>query len=127
MKNRAPRQSVIETVEGFEEPFTVDELQRQARKRRPGIGRASVYRTLNKLLEENTVRQVTLPSGERLFVTPTMRVSTLLYCENCRTVQSLQDEDLHEHIVRKMRDLGFKTEGAPICLSVRCDGEHRGK
>ena len=124
MKNRVPRQAVIDATKAFHEPFAVEELGREAKKRHPGISRASIYRTLNKLIAEGAVRPVTLPNGSRVFLTAGMSANTLLYCETCHTVQLLPDEPLHNHITQVMKNLGFRSEATPICLTGRCEKGH---
>lgn len=124
MKNRPPRQAVLDAMEGFDRPFSIDTLYRSARDILPGISRATVYRTVTKLIEEGGIRQIAPPSGERLLLTPAMSARPLIYCETCHTVQPLEDDDLRQHLVRAMGELGFQTNPAPICLSVRCDKEH---
>jgi Fe2+ or Zn2+ uptake regulation protein len=124
MRNRPPRQAVLDAMEGFTRPFSIDALYRSAKEILPGISRATVYRTVTKLLEEGRIRQIAPPSGERLLLTPAMNGKPLIYCETCHTVQPLEDAELQERLARTMDGLGFKTEPAPICLSVRCDKEH---
>ena len=124
MKNRPPRQAVLDAMEGFTKPFSIDALYREARKLLSGISRATVYRTVTKLLEEGNIRQIAPPSGERLLLTPAMSTKPLIYCETCHTVEPLEDTELQQHLTKAMGNLGFQTEPAPICLSVRCDKEH---
>lgn len=124
MKNRPPRQAVLDAMEGFTEPFSIDTLYRKAKLILPGISRATVYRNVTKLIEEGHIRQIAPPSGERLLLTPSMSSTPLIYCETCHTVQPLKDEELKERLTQAMGNLGFQTNPLPICLSVRCDKEH---
>lgn len=109
---------------GFSRPFSIDMLYRCARRILPGLSRATVYRTVAKLIEEGAVRQIAPPSGERLLLTPAMSARPLIYCETCHTVQPLEDEELGQRLTNALGGLGFQTDPAPICLSVRCDKEH---
>lgn len=124
VKNRIPRQAVIDAVESFRQPFTVADLARTAKKHHPRIGRASVYRTLNKLIAEGHVHSVILPTGSRVFVASALNTSALVYCERCQTVQILPDDGLRDHIAHTMKSLGFVSDATPVCLSVRCEKEH---
>ncbi len=124
MRNRPPRQAVLDAMEGMATPFSIDALYREARKLLPGISRATVYRAVTKLLEEGNLRQIAPPSGERLLLTPAMSAKPLIYCETCHTVQPLEDDELQRHLARTMGGLGFQTDPTPICLSVRCDKKH---
>jgi len=45
VKNRAPGHAVTDAEKSFQEPFTAEEAPREAKKRHPGIGRVSGYRT----------------------------------------------------------------------------------
>ena len=111
-------------MEGFDQPFSIDSLYRESRKILPGISRATVYRTVTKLLEEERIRQIAPPSGERLLLTPAMSTRPLIYCETCHTVQPLDDDALQKHLIQTIGGLGFPTDPSPICLSVRCDKDH---
>ena len=124
MRNRPPRQAVLDALAKLREPFTIDALYRQARQHLPGLSRATVYRTVARLLQEGSIRQITPPSGERLLLTPSMTETALIYCETCGTVQRLEDENLQRQLSRTMSGLGFQTDQNPICLSVRCDPTH---
>ncbi len=121
MRNRPPRQAVLDALAALREPFTIDTLYRKARHLLPGLSRATVYRTVARLLHEGYIRQITPPTGERLFLTPAMAGAALIYCETCGTVQRLEDEDLRRHLSQTMNGLGFQTDQNPVCLSVRCD------
>ena len=124
MRNRPPRQAVITAVSEFLEPFTIDALYHGARQHLPGLGRATVYRTLTLLIAENSVHPLVLPSGERLFVTDAMGPLAVLYCECCGQVRSVRDPDLARQIQRSTLAAGFRPQTTPVCLTVRCGDVH---
>lgn len=120
MRNRPPRQAVITAVNEFPEPFTIDALYHGARRHLPSLGRATVYRTLSRLIAEGSVHPLVLPSGERLFVTNAMGPLAVLYCECCGKVRSVRDPDLTRQIERSALAAGFRPQTTPVCLTVRC-------
>lgn len=120
MKNRPPKQAVIDAVKGFTRPFTVEDLFERVRALKSGTSRATVYRTINRLEADGDVQQVVLPSGARLLVTPQMGIRTLLYCEDCHGTECQRDNQLAESIYRVVQEAGMEVRHTPICVSISC-------
>ena len=63
--------------------FSADELLVESRARHLGIGRATVFRSLDVLAELGVVEQIDLPSGGHAFVACTAAHHHHLVCERC--------------------------------------------
>jgi Fur family ferric uptake transcriptional regulator len=63
-----PRRAVAELIAARDGHFTAAELVADAHRRRMGIGRATVFRTLDLFTSLNLVERVDLPDGEHAYV-----------------------------------------------------------
>ena len=63
-----PRRMVAELIAAREGHFTAADLIDDARVRRLGIGRATIFRVLDLLTELELLERVGLPSGEHAYV-----------------------------------------------------------
>jgi Fur family transcriptional regulator, ferric uptake regulator len=63
-----PRRVVAELVAGREGHFTAAELVDEARRRNPGIGRATVFRAIDLFTSLGLVERVDLPAGDHAYV-----------------------------------------------------------
>src|SRR4029078_10685111 len=63
-----PRRALAALIADQDGHFTAAELVVAARDRRLGIGRATVFRTLDVLAEVGAVERLDLPSGEHAYV-----------------------------------------------------------
>ena len=65
MRMTRQRQAVLRAVEGFDRPFSAGELTRAVAAREPGVGRASVFRTLALLVATGQVQRLHTGGRER--------------------------------------------------------------
>ena len=63
-----PRRSVAALIADQDGHFTATDLIDAARRRHVGVGRATVFRTLDVLEELGSVERLDLPSGEHAYV-----------------------------------------------------------
>src|SRR5919106_96175 len=63
-----PRRAVAELIAAREGHFTAADLIEDARVRKLGIGRATIFRVLDLLTELEVLERVGLPSGEHAYV-----------------------------------------------------------
>jgi Fe2+ or Zn2+ uptake regulation protein len=63
-----PRRAVAQLVVDQDGHFSAADLVAQARARRLGIGRATIFRTLDVMSEVGMVERIDLPNGEHAYV-----------------------------------------------------------
>ncbi len=80
MRSTAPRRLLVQLISSVPDTFTAEDICEQM----PGIGRATVYRTLKLLLDAGAVCKVVMPNGEMAYSTSES--------------QPVQD-DHHHHVV----------------------------
>src|ERR1044071_7712791 len=78
-----PRRAVADLIGGRRGHFTADELLTESRRRRLGVTRATVFRSLDVLTELGLVERLDLPSGEHAFVACETAHHHHLVCSSC--------------------------------------------
>jgi len=81
-----PRQIILGILEENEEFLTAEDIYMQVHERHPGIGLATVYRTLQLLVEIGVVARIEMGEGKARFKLAGEREKgrrELLICTNC--------------------------------------------
>ena len=83
-----PRKLIVSEVRGRERSFTAEELYRDLVTSQPGIGRATVFRTLDVLAQLGVLDRVHLPDGCHSYVLGQGREQHYhhLICSTCGVV-----------------------------------------
>jgi Fur family ferric uptake transcriptional regulator len=105
-----PRELIIELALRHDRPFTaeqlVTELGRDARTRDAGIGRATVYRTLEILASVDVLSRVIQPSGATAYVVDAPGHRHHLVCATCGATVSFTScplDTLVQHLTADTR------------------------
>jgi Fur family transcriptional regulator, ferric uptake regulator len=106
----APRRAVIETMEGNVRALTPVELYDAARKKCPGLGLVSVYRTLEKLEQLGLVQRVHQTKGCQAFVRMGDGHQHLLVCRNCGKAIYFEGDKLESLFNSISENTGFQIE-----------------
>ena len=124
----APRRAVAELVAGRDGHFTAADLVADARDRHLGIGRATVFRSLELLGDLGVVERLDLPSGEHAYVGCEPSHHHHVVCSRCGRSAAVEiDGGLVATVVRDIaRSTGFAVEThrielfglCPACLSA---------
>ncbi|HEX2205578.1 MAG TPA: transcriptional repressor [Longimicrobium sp.] len=83
------RDVIVEVIRGAAGPLTVPEILERAQAHVPGLGVATVYRTLKLLQEAGQVQPVILPSGESRFEPAGLGHHHHFHCRVCDGVYDL--------------------------------------
>lgn len=114
-----PRRAVAELIVAREGHFSAADLLADARTRRLGIGRATVFRALDLFAELNVLERLDLPSGEHAYV-PCEPVGHHhhIVCSTCGRVTEIEEVGLAlEEIQRR---IGWQVESHRLELYGRC-------
>ncbi|HST62842.1 MAG TPA: transcriptional repressor [Longimicrobium sp.] len=83
-----------ETIEGVIKdaagPLTVQEIFERAQERVPGLGVATVYRTVKLLSDAREIQAVILPSGETRYESARLGHHHHFHCRVCETVYDME-------------------------------------
>ena len=61
IRDTAQRRAISEVFERADRPLTIEEILRQARRSKPSLGIATVYRTISQLVADHTVVPIQVP------------------------------------------------------------------
>jgi Fur family ferric uptake transcriptional regulator len=96
------REAIVHTLLGSDEHLTAEELHRQVRAKDRSISAATVYRTVNLLVEMGVVHKRQFGEGSASFESALGRVHhDHLVCTRCGTIQEFLEariEDLQEEV-----------------------------
>jgi Fur family ferric uptake transcriptional regulator len=89
-----PRRAVAEMIAGREGHFTAADLIGEARRSRPGLGRATIFRALELFASLNLVERVDLPDGEHAYVACERAHHHHAICTGCGRALDVDDHGL---------------------------------
>lgn len=122
--SKAPRETrqgrAIRSV--FEEagrPLRPDEALALARKVTPGLGAATLYRRIARLVEEGWLTTVRLPDAGTLYERADKGHHHHFHCRGCDRVYELETCPLPPS-VKPMAPAGFKAEGHELTIYGLC-------
>lgn len=112
----ATRRAVLDAMSASPRPFTIEEICGAA----PGVGRATVFRTVKLLQESDVVCRVVLEDGGIRYQLSRSGHHHHLVCSNCGAVQEFSEPGLDALIQRTADGAGFQLEGHSLELYGRC-------
>ena len=124
-----PRRSLAALIAEQGGHFTAAELVAAARDRRLGIGRATVFRTLEVLAELGAVERLDLPSGEHAYVGCEPAHHHHVVCSRCGRSTEIDDAGLRSVVGDVARQTGYRIDThrlelfgvCPSCLAEMTD------
>lgn len=117
----APRRAVMRLVAGRGTGhFTAADLQADARMRRIDVGRATVFRTLDLLLDVGLLERVELPDGEHAYVACRTTHHHHVICTGCGRSTDVGDYDLRSTTAAVEQATGYAIDGHRLELFGRC-------
>ncbi len=112
----AARRAVLEAMRATPGPFTVEDLCAAL----PGVGRATVFRTVKLLQEHDVLCRVVLEDGGVRYQLSTGGHHHHLVCSRCGGVQEFADPALDLLIQQNARAAAFALDGHSLELYGRC-------
>jgi len=107
-----PRRALAELIAGRRGHFTADELLVESRRRRLGLTRATVFRSLDVLADLELVERLDLPSGEHAFVAchPSQQHHHHLVCSSCGRSTEVADDGFEAVAASIARSTGYRVD-----------------
>jgi Fur family ferric uptake transcriptional regulator len=100
--------------------LTADQLYRSLRRQVPGIGRATVFRTLETLVDAGVARRLELDGHVYAYVACLPAHHHHLACTRCGRVEEIDEAYIAPIAERLARDLGFEIDDARLDFYGRC-------
>ena len=124
-RSTAPRRAIIRILEGKQEGFTADEIGKEL----PGVGRATVFRTIKLLLEAGVICRLNLMDGAPRYSLSRVEHHHHTVCVRCGDVGEFRAVTV-ERLMRTLGDdipgdiVGHRIELYVICdRCIREEGE----
>jgi Fur family ferric uptake transcriptional regulator len=100
--------------------FAAADIVEAARERDLPVGRATVFRTLDVLLELGLVERLDLPSGEHAYVACESSHHHHIVCSSCGRSQDIDDSGLRSVVREVARQTGYHVDAHRLELFGRC-------
>jgi len=121
-----PRRAVAQLIADQDGHFSAADLVAEARARRSGIGRATIFRTLELLSDLGVVERIDLPSGEHAYVGCAPTHHHHVVCSRCGRTAEIEDAGLRTVVGEVTRRTGYRIDEhrlelfglCPACLAT---------
>lgn len=116
-RNTRQRAAIEKAFDKVQRPLSPAEVSDLSRKNVPNLGMATVYRALNEMIEEGSLRPVDLPGQSRRYEKSGLHHHHHFHCTVCNRVY-----DLDGCMLKADLELppGFEVDGHDITLTGRC-------
>jgi Fur family ferric uptake transcriptional regulator len=105
-----PRRALAELIEARGGAFSAADLVSDARARRLGIGRATIFRALELLEEIGALDRINLPTGEHAYVPCSPAHHHHVVCRRCGRSVEIGDLGLSSHARDVARSTGYRID-----------------
>jgi Fe2+ or Zn2+ uptake regulation protein len=114
------RRSITELIASRRGHFTAADLVAEARQRRLGVGRATIFRTLDVLTELRAVERLDLPNGEHAYVACEPAHHHHVICSTCGRSRDVDDAGWRAVVRDIERRTGYRIDDHRLELFGRC-------
>lgn len=115
-----PRRALAALIASRDGHFTAGDLVVAARSRRLGVGRATVFRTLEVLEGLGAVERLDLPSGEHAYVVCQRAHHHHVVCSRCGRTNEIDDAGLRVVVSEIARRTGYRVDEHRLELFGLC-------
>ena len=118
------RRAVVDLIARREGHFTAADLVEDARSRGLGLGRATIFRTLDVLAELRAVERLDLPTGEHAYVACEPAHHHHVVCSGCGRSSDADDTGLRAVLRDIERQTGYRIDDHRLELFGLCPACH---
>lgn len=117
------RTAVVEALAGHDCAVTALDLDDELRRRKPPVGRASVYRALEQLEELGLVQRIEVCRGTAGYerIEPSGHHHHHAICRDCGRMVPFEDSSLERAIGRLSESISFDVTEHDVVLRGRCE------
>ena len=116
----SPRRALARLIAGQRGHFTAEELLEDSRRRRLGLGRATIFRSLDVLTDLGIVERLDLPSGGHAFVACEPMHHHHVVCSSCGRSTGASDHGLELVADAIGRETGYRVDAHRLELFGLC-------
>lgn len=123
LRRGGARTAVVEALAAHDCAVTALDLDDELRRRRPPVGRASVYRALEQLEQLGLVQRIEVSRGTAGYerVDPAGHHHHHAICGDCGRMVPFEDSKLERAIGQLSKEMDFEVTGHDVVLRGRCD------
>jgi len=121
-----PRRALADLIAAQHAHFTAEDLLAQSRRRRLGVTRATVFRSLDVLAELGVVERLDVPSRGHAFVACEPAHHHHVVCSSCGRSTGVADRGLEQVAQSIARATGYRVETHRVELFGLCPDCQRG-
>lgn len=107
----APRRKVVQAACQRTDPFSAEDLYQELRRADSGVGRATVFRTLDLLVSLRLFDRVHRPDGSHSYVAGSSGHRHHLICSTCGTVVEFHDCNVSDLVSDLAARTHFRVDG----------------
>ena len=115
-----PRRALAALIAGQARHFTADDLLGESRRRRLGVTRATIFRSLDVLADLGVVERLDLPSGEHAFVACEPAHHHHVVCSSCGRTTGIADPGIEKIAETIGRETGYRIDAHRLELFGLC-------
>ncbi len=115
-----PRRALAALIATHDGHFTTTWLVNESRRRRLGVGRATVFRTVEALEHLGRVERIDLPTGEHAYVTCEPAHHHHVVCSRCGRTSEIDDAGIRTVAREVARQTGFRVDEHRLELFGLC-------
>ncbi len=115
-----PRRALAGLIADQRGHFTAADLVSESRSQRLGVGRATVFRTIEALEELDLVERIDLPNGEHAYVACEPAHHHHVVCSRCGRTSEIDDAGLRTVVQEVARRTGFRVDEHRLELFGLC-------
>jgi Fur family ferric uptake transcriptional regulator len=119
-RRTGPRRALAEMIAAQAGHFTAAELVEATRSRRLGVGRATVFRTLEALEAVGRIERIDLPNGDHAYVACERAHHHHVVCSRCGRTSEIDDAGLRTVVHEIARRTGFRVDEHRLELFGLC-------
>jgi Fur family ferric uptake transcriptional regulator len=116
----AARRAVAALIDDQAGHFSAADLVDAARDRRLGVGRATIFRTLDVLADLGAVERLDLPSGDHAYVACEPAHHHHVVCSRCGRSRDIDDAGLRRVVQDVARRTGYRIDDHRLELFGLC-------
>lgn len=115
-----PRRALARLIERRDGHFTADDLLHDSRRDRLGLARATVFRSLEVLIELGVIERLDLPSGEHAFVACEAAHHHHVVCQRCGRSTDVRDSGIGKLVAELGRRSSYRIDSHRLELFGLC-------